>query len=105
MAGASRLAAFPDLPTLAEVGVAGVELTQWYALFAPAKTPMSVVRQLNNTLNEVLRDPEIVARMEADGAQVKTSSPGELHDLLISEGERWQDVVHHAGLRVDALED
>jgi 2-methylaconitate cis-trans-isomerase PrpF/tripartite-type tricarboxylate transporter receptor subunit TctC len=105
VAGASRLAAFPHLPTLAEVGVAGVELTQWYALFAPAKTPMSVVRQLNNTLNEVLRDPEIVARMEADGAQVKTSSPGELHDLLISEGERWHNVVQHAGLRVDALDD
>jgi 2-methylaconitate cis-trans-isomerase PrpF/tripartite-type tricarboxylate transporter receptor subunit TctC len=105
VAGPNRLAAFPDLPTLAEMGVAGVELTQWYALFAPAKTPSAVVRRLNSTLNEVLNDPEIVARMAADGAEVKTSSPGELHDLLISEGERWQNVVQRAGLRVDALED
>jgi tripartite-type tricarboxylate transporter receptor subunit TctC len=105
VAGPNRLAAFPNFPTLAEAGVAGVEMTQWYALFAPAKTPSSVVRLLNSTLNDVLKDPEIVARMEADGAQVRTSSPGELHDLLIAEGERWQNVAHHAGLRVDALED
>lgn len=105
LAGNTRLTAFPELPTLAEEGVPGVEMTQWYALFAPAKTPSSVVRELNDTLNEVLKDPEIVARMEADGAQVKTSTPGQLHDLLITENERWQQVVKHAGLRVNTHED
>jgi len=105
VAGNARLAAFPDLPTLAEEGVPGVEMTQWYALFAPAKTPSSVVRELNHSLNEVLKDPEIVARMQADGAQVEASTPGQLHDLLISENERWRQVVLHAGLRVNAHED
>ncbi len=99
VAGASRLPALPELPTLLEAGVPGVELTQWYALFAPAKTPAQVVRQLNTALNAVLQDPEIVARMEADGARVQTSSPGELHDLLMAESEKWQGVVLHAGLR------
>ena len=103
VAGPNRLATFPDLPTLAEAGVAGVEMTQWYALFAPAKTPSSVVRQLNFALNEVLQDADIVARMAADGAQVQTSSPGQLHDLLMSEHERWRTVVQQAGLRSEAL--
>ncbi|MDG5976693.1 hypothetical protein H010_15600 [Hydrogenophaga taeniospiralis CCUG 15921] len=101
VAGPTRLPALPDVPTLLEAGVSGVEMTQWYALFAPAKTPPAVVRQLNTALNGVLKDPEIVARMEADGARVQTSTPGQLHDLLMAEGERWQGVVRQAGLRPD----
>ncbi|MCB4363952.1 4-oxalomesaconate tautomerase [Hydrogenophaga taeniospiralis] len=101
VAGPTRLPALPDVPTLQEAGVSGVEMTQWYALFAPAKTPPAVVRQLNTALNGVLKDPEIVARMEADGARVQTSTPGQLHDLLMAEGERWQGVVRQAGLRPD----
>lgn len=103
VAGADRLPALPDLPTLLEAGVPGVRLTQWYALFAPAKTPAAVVRQLNASLNSVLQDPEIVARMEADGARVRTSSPGELHDLLMAESEKWQAVVLQAGLRPEVI--
>lgn len=98
VAGANRLQALPDVPTLQEAGVTGVELTQWYALFAPTKTPVAVVRQLNRMLNQVLQEPETVARMEADGARVQTSSPGELHDLLMAESEKWQGVVLQAGL-------
>ncbi|HEY8905324.1 MAG TPA: tripartite tricarboxylate transporter substrate binding protein, partial [Rhodoferax sp.] len=103
VAGTSRLPALPELPTLLEAGVPGVALTQWYALFAPAKTPAAVVRQLNAALNTVLQDPEIVARMEADGARVQTSSPGELHDLLMAESEKWQGVVLQAGLRPEVV--
>ena len=102
VAGPTRVKAYPELPTLQEVGVPGVELTQWYALFAPAKTPASVVRQLNEALNTVLADADVVARMEADGARVQTSTPGELHDLLMSESEKWQGVVLQAGLRPEA---
>jgi tripartite-type tricarboxylate transporter receptor subunit TctC len=101
VAGNERLPAWPEVPTLMEAGVPGVSLTQWYALFAPAKTPHAVTRQLNTALNTVLKDPDVVARMEADGAQVQTSTPGELHDLLLAEGERWQSVVRQTGLRLD----
>jgi len=105
VAGPKRLSALPDVPTLLEAGVSGVELTQWYALFAPVKTPASVVRHLNAMLNRVLQEPEVVERMEADGAHVQTSSPGALHDLLMNEGERWHNVVLQTGLRSDALMD
>ena len=105
VAGKARLSALPNVPTLLEAGVPGVELTQWYALFAPAKTPASVVKHLNTALNHVLNDVDIVARMQADGANVQTSSPGELHDLLMNENEKWQRVVIQAGLRPDLIAD
>lgn len=105
VAGKARLNALPNVPTLLEAGVPGVELTQWYALFAPAKTPASVVKHLNSALNHVLNDADIVARMQADGANVQTSSPGELHDLLMNENEKWQRVVIQAGLRPDLIAD
>lgn len=102
VAGPARLPSLPDMPTLTEAGVAGVELTQWYALFAPAKTPLAVVTELNHALNTVLQDPEIIARIGADGAQVQTSTPGELHNLLLAEKQKWQQVVRQVGLQVES---
>ena len=99
VAGPARLPGWPSVPTLKEVGIEDLEITQWYALFAPAKTPPSVVRRLNGALNDVLKDPSTVARMEDDGARVEVSTPGQLHDLLMSESERWAAVVRQAGLR------
>ena len=102
VAGEDRLPLLPEVPTLTEAGVPGVTMSQWYALFAPAKTPATVVRQLNAAMNQVLQDPDTAARMEAAGARVQPSSPGELHDLLMAEAERWQTVVLQAGLQPDA---
>ena len=101
VAGPVRLPSLPELPTLAEAGVAGIELTQWYALFAPAKTPAQVVAQLNRALNTVLQDPEIIARFDADGAQVQTSTPEELHRLLLAERAKWRQVVQQTGMRME----
>jgi len=101
VAGPARLPSLLGLSTLAEAGVAGVELTQWYALFAPAKTPAPVVAQLNSALNTVLQDPEIIARFDADGAQVQTSTPDELHRLLLAEQNKWRRVVQKTGLRME----
>jgi 2-methylaconitate cis-trans-isomerase PrpF/tripartite-type tricarboxylate transporter receptor subunit TctC len=98
VASASRLSAWPGVPTLAELGIQGFDLTQWYALFAPAGTPESVVMKLNRSLNEVLDDPEVRARMEQDGAQVHTSTPGQLVQHVKQELERWQALVRATGL-------
>jgi 2-methylaconitate cis-trans-isomerase PrpF/tripartite-type tricarboxylate transporter receptor subunit TctC len=103
VAGPQRLSFLPEIPTLVEAGVPGVEMSQWYALFAPAKTPAAVIRQLNSALNDALRDPGIAARMEAAGAHIHPSTPGELHDLLMAESERWQAVVLQAGLQPEAV--
>lgn len=98
VASSARLSAWPGVPTLAELGIPGFDLTQWYALFAPAGTPESVVMKLNRSLNQVLDDPEVRARMEQDGAQVHTSTPGQLMQHVKQELERWQALVRAMGL-------
>lgn len=100
VAGPKRLPSMPDVPTLKEMGV-DVDVSQWYALFAPAKTPRPVVEQLNKALLQVLADPEVVKRIEADGADVQSGSPEALAALVKSELARWKDVVRKAKLTAD----
>ncbi len=98
VAGPNRVASLPDVPTLKEAGVDGVDVTQWYAIFAPAKTPKAVVDQLNKALNQVLNDKEVIKRMEDHGADVSTSTPDELRSLVASELVKWKAVVLKAKL-------
>jgi 2-methylaconitate cis-trans-isomerase PrpF/tripartite-type tricarboxylate transporter receptor subunit TctC len=105
VASATRLSAWPGVPTLAEAGIPDLDLTQWYALFAPAGTPEPIVRKLNQVLNQVLEDPEVRARMEQDGAQVQTSTPEQLLRHVRTELDRWQGLVRATGLlQAQALE-
>lgn len=101
IAGPKRSNALPDVPTLKEAGIDGVEVTQWYAIFAPANTPAPIVKKLNKALNDVLKDPEIVKRIEDHGADVETSTPEALGALVKSEVAKWQGVVQRARLTAD----
>ena len=98
VAGPERLPGLPGVPTLREAGIDGVEMTQWYALFAPAGTPPAVVGQLNHALCRVLAEPEVVRRMEDHGAAVRPGTPAQLRELVTSELARWKRVATHAGL-------
>src|SRR5438105_408308 len=98
VAGPKRVKSLPDVPTLKEAGVDGVDVTQWYALFAPAKTPKAIVDQLNKALNQVLADKETIKRMEDHGADVKTGTPEELRSLVQSELMKWKRVVQQGKL-------
>jgi tripartite-type tricarboxylate transporter receptor subunit TctC len=75
VAGPKRSASCPDVPTLKEAGVDGVDVQQWYGFFAPRKTPKPIIDQLNKALNQVLADKDVVKRMEEHGADVETSTP------------------------------
>jgi 2-methylaconitate cis-trans-isomerase PrpF/tripartite-type tricarboxylate transporter receptor subunit TctC len=101
VAGPKRVASLPEVPTLKEAGVEGVDVTQWYAIFAPAKTPKAVVDQINKALNQVLADKEIVKRMEEHGADVASSTPDQMGALVKSELEKWKSVVQKAKLTAD----
>ena len=101
IAGPRRSPLLPDVPTLKEAGVEGVEVQQWYGFFAPAKTPRAVIDQLNQALNQVLADKEVVKRMEEHGAQVETSTPDEFGSLVKNELGRWKSVVARAKLSAD----
>lgn len=92
VAGATRTEALPNLPTLAEAGVPGVEVPQWYAIFAPAKADAAVVATLNKALNEALADPFVKAKIAEQGAEVRSSSPAELGAFVASEATRWKQL-------------
>jgi tripartite-type tricarboxylate transporter receptor subunit TctC len=98
VAGPGRSAALPGVPTLAEAGVGGVDVTQWYGLFAPARTPRTLIDTLSKALLAVLADPQIILRMEQDGAEVQASTPAALRELVQSELAKWKNVVQQARL-------
>lgn len=96
--GPKRLAGLPGVPTLAEAGVTGVDVAQWYGLFAPAGTSEEVVRKLNRLLNEVLADHEVIERFQSHGAQVEPGTPDALLNKVKTDVARWSKVVKQAGL-------
>lgn len=101
VAGEKRSALMPDVPTLKEQGVNGVDVSQWYAIFAPAKTPKPIVDQLNKVLNEVLADKTVIQRLEAHGAEVSTMTPDQLRSYVQQEQVKWKKVVQAAKLTAD----
>lgn len=98
---ARRSSALPDVPTLAEAGVPGYEVSPWFAVFAPAGTPADVVARLNKALTTALRQPEIVRKLESVGAEPVGSTPQALAEHLHKELLRWGALIQERGIRLD----
>lgn len=101
VAGEKRSALMPEVPTLKEQGIAGVDVSQWYAIFAPARTPKPVVEQLNKVINQVLADKGVVQRLEGHGAEVTTMAPEQLRNYVQQEQVKWKKVVQAAKLTAE----
>ncbi len=101
VAGSKRSTTLPDVPTLKELGINGVDVTQWYGIFAPAKTPKAVITQLNTALNQVLRDKDTIKKIEDQGGDVEGSTPEELKKLVASELVKWKRVVQQAKITAE----
>ena len=101
VAGEKRSPLMPDVPTLKEQGIANVDVSQWYAIFAPAKTPKPVLELLNKTLNQVLADPAVVKRLEDHGAEVQTMGLDQMKTFVQAEQVKWKQVVTAAKLTAD----
>lgn len=101
LAGAKRSPLMPDVPTLAEQGIQNVNVGQWYALFAPAKTPAAVIQRLNKEVNLVLNDKANEKKIEDQGAEVETGTPAQLKTLVQKELVRWKSVVNAAKITAD----
>jgi tripartite-type tricarboxylate transporter receptor subunit TctC len=99
--GAKRDAAAPDVPTIAEAGVRGYDVTAWQALFVPAKTPPAVVRKISADTNAALADPAIKDKLAQTGYVAEGSSPEELEQLLKSEIAKWSAVIKSVGIKID----
>jgi len=99
--GPKRDVAAPDVPTIAEAGVPGYDVTAWQALFVPAKTPPEVVRKISADTNTALANPAIRDKLAETGYAAGGSSPEELGTLLKSEIVRWSALVKSVGITRD----
>ncbi|MBT2337307.1 tripartite tricarboxylate transporter substrate binding protein [Variovorax paradoxus] len=88
-----------DVPGLAESGLKGMEIDQWWAMVAPATTPLEVIERLRREAIAALGHPSVKERMAVLGVQLKGSTTGELRAFMRSEAERWQKVAHDIGLQ------
>jgi tripartite-type tricarboxylate transporter receptor subunit TctC len=97
--GASRSPALPDVPTFAESGLPGYEVTAWNALFAPAGTPTAIIGRLNGLTVQAMNQPETKALMDNQGIEASTSTPAELGALVKVELAKWAKVIKAAGIQ------
>jgi tripartite-type tricarboxylate transporter receptor subunit TctC len=98
---ARRSAALPGVPTIAEAGVPGYEVSPWFAVFAPAGTPADVVARLGKVLNEAMKQPETLAKLERVGAEPIGTTPQALAAHLDKEMDRWSRLIRERGIRMD----
>jgi tripartite-type tricarboxylate transporter receptor subunit TctC len=96
---AKRADIAPNLPTVAEAALPGFESSQWWGLYGPAKLPVAVVNRLNAESNKVLKTPEVVKRLAADGAQPGGGTPQDLAAYHKADYEKWAKVVKAAGIK------
>jgi tripartite-type tricarboxylate transporter receptor subunit TctC len=96
----NRIPAEPNLPTVAESGLPGFDVSGWYAFFAPAGTPPAIVRRMRADTAAVLAEPGIKGRLEQLGLVVVGSSPEELGAYLKAEMEKWGPMIKAAGLKL-----
>lgn len=96
---ASRSALAPELPTMAEAGVAGYDLAAWFAAFAPANTPAPVVAALHKAIAAALADKATQDRLLAAGIEPEGSSPEALKAFVVAEIAKWADIVKKAGIQ------
>jgi tripartite-type tricarboxylate transporter receptor subunit TctC len=96
---AERSAGFPELPTFAESGLTGYEVTTWHGWLAPKGTPRAVVDQLNRALNNVLEDAEVVKVISADGGVIVGGTPQAFRSHIGLEIERWRRLVRIADIK------
>ncbi|HEX9684366.1 MAG TPA: tripartite tricarboxylate transporter substrate binding protein [Burkholderiales bacterium] len=101
VSGKTRMKALPDLPTVAEAGVPGFAVSQWYGLLAPAGTPRQTVEFLNREVNSVLRHPEVAGRIAAEGSEAVGSTPPQLAATIEAERAKWAKVIKQAGIKGD----
>lgn len=99
--GAQRSRELESVPTVNETGVTRFEGESWFAIFAPAATPASVVATLRTALAEVLQDREFAERIERDGGRVLAIVPAEQRKFLEDEVERWSALVARYGVSID----
>jgi tripartite-type tricarboxylate transporter receptor subunit TctC len=98
---AKRTPLLPEVPTIAEGGLPGYEISIWWGMIAPAGVPPAVVARLNTEIAGILGQPESAKRLEADGAEPSPLSSAAFGSMLTAEIEKWRRVAREAGIRAE----
>ena len=96
-----RSSALPDLPTVAESGYSGCEVSTWFGYLAPAGTPAEIVNELNTEINAALKHPDVVKKLVALGAELDPGTPQAFGKFLEADMARWARVIKQAGIKAD----
>ena len=98
VASPDRLPSLPDMPTLSELGIPGVQYQDWYAMFAPAGVSPEIVGKLNTTANEILGSSDIKTWLASQGMVPAGGTPDQMRNLLAVDMKHWSAVVRKAGI-------
>lgn len=98
---AKRSAQLPDVPTLAESGVPGFDVSSWQALYLPAGTPPAIVAKLNAEVQKIVAQPEVKAKMESLGLEYAPNSPAQFTEFQKAEQARWAKVIKDGNVKPD----
>lgn len=97
---AKRIDALPDVPVMAEAGIKDFEVSAWFGVYAPVKTPPEIVSQLNATISRIINSPEVRKSLLGQGIDPVNGSPADLRKLTESELARWAKAVEQAGAKL-----
>jgi len=98
---AKRFPLLPDLPTIAESGYPGFEALAWNGVMVPAGTPRPIIARLNAEMNAILKQPDVVEKMQASGFDLIGGTPEDFGNLIKRETDTWSPVIKKLGLKVD----
>ena len=96
-----RAASLPDVPTMAEAGVPGYELTSWYGILAPAKTPPEIVKKLNEVLVSIVAMPDVQRQMLEGGSEPSSTTPEKFESMIVDDLKKYTKLVTDLNLKAD----
>jgi tripartite-type tricarboxylate transporter receptor subunit TctC len=98
---AKRSSALPDVPSMTEAGLSGIDVVNYFALAAPAGTPPAIVNTLNAAINKVVAQPDVIARFKADAVEPAPGSPALLGHFIEADYRAWRNVVKTQNLKIE----
>lgn len=101
ISSAKRVAALPDMPTVAESGLPGFEVTAWFGIFAPVRTPKPIIDHLSDAIRKAVAAPDIGKRLVELGAEPLGSTPEDFRTFVQAEFQKWGRLVKEAGIRAE----
>jgi len=99
--GTRRAPLLPNVPTVAEAGVPGYEVTVWFGMQAPAGTPADVVKKVNAGMVQMLREQDVIDKFGKQGVEIVASSPAQFKALVDAEVKKWGGVIDRAGIKIE----